>query len=201
MTKYTLPNLSYDYNALEPHISKQLLTIHHQKHHQAYVNGANTAFDKLTQARQDKTEIDIKAALKNLSWNLGGHVLHSMFWSNLIPTDKTKGKPDAKLLDMIERDFTSFERFKNEFTQCAMTVEGSGWAALTYDKMIDKLLIMQIEKHNTNIYPALTILIVLDCFEHAYYLDYKNEKAKFFEAFWQIVNWEEVNKRLEEVAK
>jgi len=195
---YSLPKLPYGYKDLEPHISEQQLTIHHQKHHQAYVNGANAILERLDKARKDGADVDAKAPLKELSWNIGGHLLHSLFWSNLAPAGKgVGGKPSGTLADRIDKEFGGFERFKKEFTQAAVSVEGSGWAALTLCRQTHRPIIMQVEKHNTNVYPAFRILMVLDVFEHAYYIDYKNDRAKFVEAFWNIVNWNEVSKRLE----
>jgi len=199
---YALPKLPYGYKDLEPHMSELQLTIHHQKHHQAYVTGANTILERLDKARKEATDVDVKATLKELSWNIGGHLLHSMFWSNLAPVGKGGGgKPIGAFSDAIEKEFGSFERFKKEFTQASMSVEGSGWGALTLCRQTRRPIIMQVEKHNTNVYPAYRILMVLDVFEHAYYIDYKNERAKFVEAFWNIVNWNEVNKRFEEASK
>jgi Fe-Mn family superoxide dismutase len=182
-------------------MSEQQLTIHHQKHHQAYVNGGNAILERFDKARKEGTDVDVKAALKELSWNIGGHRLHSFFWENLAPAGKGGGKPSKAIDDAIMKEFGSFERFKKEFTQAAMTVEGSGWAALTLDKLTRRLLVMQVEKHNTNVYPSFPILMVLDVFEHAYYIDYKNDRAKFVDAFWNIVNWNEINRRFEETSK
>lgn len=198
---YSLPKLPYEYKDLEPYISEEQLKIHHSKHHQAYVNGANAILEKLDKARKEDAALDIRATLKELSFNIGGHLLHSLFWGNLAPTGKGGGKPGGVFGEIVEKEFGSFERFKKEFTQAAISVEGSGWAALTFCKQTNRPIIMQIEKHNTNIYPMFRILMVLDVFEHAYYLDYKNERAKFVDAFWNIVNWGEVNKRLEELLK
>jgi len=198
---YVLPKLPYEYKDLEPYMSEQQLTIHHQKHHQAYVNSANAILERLDKARKESTDVDVKATLKELSWNIGGHLLHSLFWNNLAPAGKGDGKPNGALSDAIDKEFGSFERFKKEFTQAAVSVEGSGWAALTFCTQTRRPIIMQIEKHNTNVYPAFRILMVLDVFEHAYYIDYKNERAKFVDAFWNIVNWNEANKRLEEASK
>ncbi|MEM3399731.1 MAG: superoxide dismutase [Candidatus Micrarchaeia archaeon] len=199
--KYSLPKLNYGYNELAPYISEQQLTLHHQKHHQAYVNGANAVLDKLGKARSEAAEIDIKATLKELSFHIGGHVLHSLFWENMAPAGKGGEKPSGMLEEAIISEFGSFERFKKEFSQAAVSVEGSGWAALAYCKQTKRLLIAQIEKHNVNLYPNLNLLMVIDVWEHAYYLDYKNERAKFVEAFWKIVNWDEVAKRFGEAAK
>jgi len=198
---YVLPQLPYGYSDLAPYMSEEQLHIHHTIHHQAYVNGANAILRKLDSARRENTDIDVKAALKELSWNIGGHLLHSIFWVNLAPPSKGGGKPGGKLADIIEKEFGNFERFRKEFTQAAVSVEGSGWAALTICRQTNRPLIMQIEKHNTNMYPTFPILMVLDVFEHAYYIDYKNKRADFVEAFWNIVNWDEVSKRLEEVLK
>jgi len=193
---YVLPELPYGYRDLEPHISEEQLRIHHQKHHQGYVNAANTILQRLEKARKDGADLDVKSTLKELSFHIGGHLLHSLFWPNLAPVGKGGGKPRGVLGDSIEREFGSFERFKKEFSQAAVSVEGSGWAALSFCRQTNRPIIMQVEKHNTNVYPMFRILMVLDVWEHAYYLDYKNERAKFVDAFWNIVNWDEVNKRL-----
>jgi Fe-Mn family superoxide dismutase len=198
---YALPQLSYGYKDLAPNISEEQLRLHHQKHHQAYVNGANAILERLDKARKDGTDFDVKATLKELSFHIGGHLLHSLFWGNLAPTGKGGGKPAGSLNTALEKEFGTFERFKKEFSQAAISVEGSGWAALTLCRQTGRPIIMQIEKHNTNVYPMFRILMVLDVWEHAYYLDYKNERAKFVEAFWNIINWDEVNKRLEQALK
>jgi Fe-Mn family superoxide dismutase len=193
---FTLPKLPYDYTALAPYISEQQLKLHHDKHHQAYVNGANAIFEKLDKARSESADLDNKAMLKELSFNVGGHILHTTFWENMAPAGKGGGKPGGAVADMIDMGFGSFERFKKEFTAAATSTEGSGWAALTVHPCIGRPLIMQIEKHNVNVYPTFNILMVLDVWEHAYYLDYKNERPKFVEAFWNLVNWDKVNKNL-----
>jgi superoxide dismutase, Fe-Mn family len=194
---FSLPKLPYDYNALEPYISETQLKLHHDKHHQAYVNGANADFEKLDKARKENAEVDIKALLKDLSFNVGGHLLHSIFWENMAPAGKGGGgQPAGTLADAINKEFGSFEQFKKEFTKAAATTEGSGWAALAVHPCIERPLIMQIEKHNVNAYPTFKILMVLDVWEHAYYVDYKNERPKFIDAFWNVVNWDKVNKTL-----
>jgi Fe-Mn family superoxide dismutase len=198
---YVLPKLPYEYNALIPYISETQLMLHHQKHHQAYVNGANAILEKINKARTDVADLDMKPTLKELSFNIGGHILHSLFWNNLAPANQTGLRPTGTLIDVIEKEFGSFERFKKEFTQTAVSVEGSGWASLAFCKQTNRPIIMQIEKHNVNVYPTFKILMTLDVWEHAYYIDYKNERAKFVEAFWNIVNWDQVSKRLEELLK
>jgi Fe-Mn family superoxide dismutase len=195
---YVLPKLPYEYNALQPFISEEQLRLHHSKHHQAYINGANAMLELLDKARNEGADLDIKSALKSLSFNIGGHILHSLFWNNLASVEKN-GSPSEALNEAINNEFGSFERFKKEFTQTAVSVEGSGWAALAFCRQTKRPIIMQIEKHNVNVYPMFRILMVLDIWEHAYYLDYKNERSKFVDAFWNIVNWNEVSHRLEEV--
>jgi Fe-Mn family superoxide dismutase len=198
LKKYELPPLPYAPDALEPHISKEQLTLHHDKHHQAYVTGANANLEKLEKARQEGAEVDMKALLKELSFNIGGHVLHTLFWPTLAPAGKGGGgKPAGALADRIDREWGSFDRFKAEFTKAAASAEGSGWAALAHDALTDRLMIMQIEKHNNHVYPTFQILMVLDVWEHAYYVDYRNNRAGFIDGFWEIVNWDTVNKRLE----
>jgi len=193
---FSLPKLPYAYDALAPYMSEQQLTIHHDKHHLAYVNGANAIFDKLDKTRKENTELDMKATLKELSFHLGGHLLHSTFWENMAPSGKGGGKPGGAIADLLMKEFGSFERFKAEFTKAAVSVEGSGWAALAMQQCVDRPLIMQVEKHNVNVYPAFHLLMVLDLWEHAYYIDYKNDRAKFVEGFWNVVNWEYANKIL-----
>ncbi|MCW4041383.1 MAG: superoxide dismutase [Candidatus Bathyarchaeota archaeon] len=192
---YILPKLPYEYNALEPIISQELLTIHHDRHHQGYVNGANNILQTLDNGRSEGIDLDVKSTLKALSFNIGGHLLHSLFWPSLTSTEKASNEPSGELREAIIREFGSFEQFKKEFTQAAASVEGSGWAALSYCLQTDRPIIMQIEKHNTNVYPQFRILMVIDVWEHAYYLDYKNARGKFIENFWNIVNWNHANTR------
>ena len=198
---YTLPPLTYDLKALAPYISEAQLTLHYQKHHQAYVNGANALFEKLDKARKDGTDLDMKATLKELCFQAGGHILHLLFWKNLAPPDRAGKEPVGVLAEALKKEFGSFERFRKEFSVAAVSAEGSGWAALARCGMTGRLLIMQIEKHNVNVFPHLRIVMVLDVWEHAYYLDYKNERPRYVEAFWNIVNWDEVNRRYEAALK
>jgi Fe-Mn family superoxide dismutase len=198
---YSLPELPYPPDALAPSISEAQLRLHHDKHHAAYVNGANAIFEKLDNARKSGADLDIKSTLKELSFQAGGHILHTLFWKNLTPSGKSAEEPGGVLADNLEKEFGSFGRFRKEFTAAAVSTEGSGWAALARCGMTGRLLIMQIEKHNVNVYPHIRIIMVLDVWEHAYYLDYKNERPKFVDAFWNIVNWDEVNLRLEALLK
>jgi superoxide dismutase, Fe-Mn family len=193
---YVLAPLPYDYEDLAPAISGELLRLHHDKHHAAYVNGANNILTKLDKARKENTDVDMKAICKEFSFNLGGLFLHDRFWKNMAPTEKGGGKPGGKIGDAITRDLGTFERFKKEFSQAATTCEGGGWAVLSYCGLTDRIVINQFEKHNMNVPPQQKVLLVLDVWEHAYYLDYKNDRSKFVENWWNLVNWEEVDKRM-----
>jgi Fe-Mn family superoxide dismutase len=190
--KYELPPLPYSYNALEPYISAQIMELHHARHHKGYVDGANAALEKLLKAREG-AEVDVKAVLKDYSFNLGGHLLHTVFWQNLKPNGG--GEPGGELLDEINKVFGSFTVFKKLYTQAAVSVEGSGWAMLVYDELRDSLSIIQVEKHNLNVVPGLIPLLVIDVWEHAYYLQYQNQRAKYVDAWWNVVNWSDVEKR------
>ncbi|MDO8473798.1 MAG: superoxide dismutase, partial [Dehalococcoidia bacterium] len=171
---YTLPALPYAYTELQPFISEEQLKIHHTKHHQAYVDGANSIFERLGKARKEAADIDMKATLKELSFHLGGHELHSAFWKNMAPVGKGGGgKPTGTLCKYIDQEFGGFDRFKKEFTQAAISVEGSGWAVLTYCSATSRLAIMQVEKHNVNFPAGYSLLMCLDVWEHAYYLKYQ----------------------------
>ncbi|WMW26379.1 superoxide dismutase [Methanolobus sediminis] len=195
MTKelYKLPELKYGYADLEPYISEEQLRIHYEKHHQSYVNNVNSLLQMMDKAVEDGTEFDSKTAARSLSFNLGGHVLHSYFWWEMTPAEKASEEPVGELYDAIKESFGSFERFKSEFTKVASSVEGSGWAALTFCNDTKRLGIMQIEKHNTNLIPDFPIIMDIDVWEHAYYLDYKNARNEFIDAFWNIVDWEAIN--------
>ena len=198
---YKLPPLKFGYVDLEPYISEEQLRIHHDKHHQGYVNNTNSILEMMEKARKEGTDFDYKSAAKNLSFNLAGHVLHDFFWWEMTPADNSSKEPVGELAEAIKEDFGSFERFKKEFSQVAGTVEGSGWAALTYCTDTKRLGIMQIEKHNVNLIPDFPIIMDLDVWEHAYYLDYKNERGKFVDAFWNLVDWEEIDKYFKKVQK
>lgn len=199
---YTLPKLPYDYTALAPYISEEQLKLHHQKHHQAYVTGANAIFEKLDKARKENADLDMKATLKELSFHIGGFRLHNKFWENLAPAGKGGGgAPKGMLAKAMDAEFGKFDRFKKEFTQAASSAEGSGWAVLTFCRRTGRLLVIQIEKHNTNVPPGSEMLLVLDVWEHAYYLDYRNDRAKFVDAFWNLVNWDAVAQRFDALKK
>ncbi len=189
-----LPNLPYAYDALEPVISKKIMELHHTRHHLAYVTGANAAMDKLEKARAGEgLEIDYKAVMRDLSFHLNGHKLHSIFWQNLQKSKKDNA-PTGTLLEKIEEQFGTFAAFQTEFNGAAKAVEGSGWAALIADG--DDLHVIQIQNQNLMMVAETKVLLLLDVWEHAYYLDYANDRGKYVEAFWSIINWSDVAARL-----
>jgi len=196
--RYELPPLPYAYNALEPYIAEEIMRLHHQKHHQGYVNGANAALEKLEKFRKGEAQVDIRAVLRDLSFHLNGHILHSIFWPNMAPPGKGGGKPGGRTADLINQFFGSFERFKEEFSQAAKNVEGVGWALLLYEPKAGQLLVVQIEKHNLMHIANAQVLLALDVWEHAYYLQYKNDRGSYVDNWWNVVNWDDVEKRLED---
>lgn len=189
-----LPDLPYGYDALTPVISKEIMTIHHSRHHLGYVTGANAAMDKLEKARAGEGfEIDYKAVLRDLSFNLSGHKLHSIFWHNM-RKPKEGNEPTGALLQKLEEQFGSFASFQTEFGGAAKSVEGSGWAALVKDS--NDLHVIQIQNQNLLYVVETKPLLLLDVWEHAYYLDYQNDRGKYVDAWWSVVNWEDVAERL-----
>ena len=192
--KYVLPELPYAYDALEPHISAEIMELHHSKHHQNYVNGANAALEKLEAARKDGSIAAVVTALsKDLAFNLGGHTNHSLLWENLGPNGG--GKPTGALAAAIDADFGSFEEFQKHFAAAALGLQGSGWAVLAYDKIGERLVIEQMTDQQGNLSIDLVPLLLLDMWEHAFYLQYKNVKADYVAAVWNVFNWDEVAAR------
>jgi superoxide dismutase, Fe-Mn family len=198
---YTLPPLPYAYNALEPYISQQIMTLHHDKHHNAYVTGANAALDKLEKARAGQLQIDVRGVLRDLSFNIDGHKLHSIFWENMAPAGKGGGGPGGALADKIAADFGSVDKFKQQFGDAAKAVEGSGWALLLYDHEIDTLVLTQVEKQNFMHLAELPILLGVDVWEHAYYAQYLNDRGKYVDAWWNVANWDDAGKRFDKARK
>lgn len=193
MPVYTLPELGYDYGALAPHISAQIMELHHGKHHQAYVTGANTTLDALAEARATGGFANINKLERDLVFNLGGHVNHSVFWKNLSPDGGDK--PTGELAAAIDEFFGSFDAFTAHFTAAAMGVQGSGWAALVYDAVGGRPIIVQFHDQQQDFPVGSVPLLLLDVWEHAYYLDYKNVRADYVKAFWNIVAWDDVAAR------
>ncbi|MFM1783900.1 MAG: hypothetical protein RLZZ579_177 [Actinomycetota bacterium] len=192
MSTYTLPELSYDYSALEPHISARIMELHHSKQHQAYVTGANAALDSMEEARASNNFAVLPKLQKDLAFNLGGHVNHSVFWKNLAPSS---GTPEGELAAAITEYFGSFDAFKAHFTAAAIGIQGSGWAYLAWDSLGNRLIIGQLYDQQGNIALGNIPLLMLDMWEHAFYLDYQNVKADYVKAFWNIINWQDVAAR------
>ncbi len=195
MAIYTLPELPYDYAALEPHISGRIMELHHDKHHAAYVAGANSALEALAAAREEGNLGAINLWEKNLAFNLGGHTNHTIFWNNLSPNGG--GEPEGELAEAINDSFGSFEKFRAHFTATALGIQGSGWAVLAYDSISGKLVIFQLFDQQANVPVGTVPLFMVDMWEHAFYLDYLNVKADYVKAIWNIANWDDVAKRLD----
>jgi Fe-Mn family superoxide dismutase len=193
MAPYTLPELPYDYAALEPHISARIMELHHSKHHKAYVDGANNALAQLAEARETGQFQNINRLEKDLAFHLGGHVNHSIFWTNLAPG--SGGTPEGELAAAVDEFFGSFDKFTAHFTAAAMGIQGSGWAVLSYDPVGSQLVIQQLFDQQGNTAQGTIPVLQLDMWEHAFYLDYQNVKADYVAAFWNIVNWENVHQR------
>ena len=193
MTTYQLPDLSYDFGALEPHLSARILELHHDKHHRAYVDGANATLEKLSAARAAGDFSAIVGLEKTLAFNMSGHVLHSMLWENLSPNGG--GEPTGALADAIGENFGGFDAFKAQMTNATITVQGSGWGALAWEPLGKNLLVQQIYDHHANSVQGSTPLLVIDAWEHAYYLQYENRRPDYVNAVWNVINWDDVTKR------
>ncbi|MEQ3551334.1 superoxide dismutase [Pseudonocardia nematodicida] len=193
MADYTLPDLPYDYGALAPHIAPEIMELHHSKHHNTYVQGLNATLDKLAEAR-DKNDFGAIVGLeKTLAFNLGGHVNHSAFWTNLSPDGGNE--PTGELAAAIDADFGSFDAFRAHFTAAATTIQGSGWAILGWDQLGGKLLVHQLYDQQSQLPAGQTPIVLLDMWEHAFYLQYKNVKPDYVKAWWNVVNWADASER------
>lgn len=199
MQKYKLPELPYDYSALEPHISGKIMELHHDKHHNTYVNGANTTLEKLAAAREAEDLAAINQFSKDLAFNLGGHTNHSVFWTNMGPDGG--GEPEGELAVAIAENFGSFAAFKKHFSAAATGLQGSGWAVLAWDSISSRLVIFQLFDQQGNVPVGVTPLLMLDMWEHAFYLDYQNVKADYVKAWWNVVNWQNVAARFDNAEK
>ena len=197
MAKYELPELPYDYSALEPHYSAEVLELHHDKHHKAYVDGANTTFEKLGEARESGDFGTINQLEKNMAFHLSGHVLHSLLWQNMSPDGG--GEPEGELGAAVKESFGSFDALRAQISEAANNVQGSGWAALSWEPLSSRLIVEQIYDHQGNVGQGGPPILALDMWEHAYYLQYKNVKKDWVDAFWNVVNWPDVADRFERV--
>lgn len=190
---YTLPDLPYDYSALEPHISGEIMELHHDKHHATYVKGANTALDRMAEARQSGELTYVNQLQRDLAFNLAGHVNHSVFWKNMSPDGGDK--PDGELAAAIDEGFGSFDALKTQFSAAAAGVQGSGWGVLSYDPIGHRLLVEQHYDQQGQKVTNGQALLMCDVWEHAFYLQYKNVKADYIAAWWNTVNWPDVAAR------
>jgi Fe-Mn family superoxide dismutase len=193
MPTYVLPDLDYDYGALEPHISGQIMELHHDKHHAAYVKKANETLEKLDEARDKADYTRIAGLEKALAFNLSGHMLHSVFWKNMMP--KGGDRPAGAVAQAITKDFGSFGAFQKQMNEVSGSIMGSGWGALIYEPIAGRLLTCQIYDHQSNLAQGGVPLLVMDAWEHAYYLQYRTEKTKFFDAVWNLWDWDDVSAR------
>lgn len=192
--KYVLPPLPYAYEALEPSIDAETMKIHHDKHHAGYVKNLNAALDKLEEARKSGNFDSIQALSKSVSFNGGGHTLHTLFWKNLAPQG-AGGEPEGQLLKMIERDFGSVDALKAQFSAAAGAVEGSGWGICGLELMGRRLIVIQGENQQKLTTWGIVPILVLDVWEHAYYLNYQNRRPDYIGAFYNVINWNEVSRR------
>jgi superoxide dismutase, Fe-Mn family len=186
---YVLPDLPYDYSALQPHLSAELLELHHAKHHAAYVKGANETLERLG----DAEKWQVPGLEQSLAFHIGGHLMHSMFWECLTPDGG--GKPDGELGAAIDAEFGGFDQFKERLSDALTTIQGSGWAVLGWEPLAQRLMIMQVKDHHGAHVVAARPIIVVDGWEHAYYLDYRNEKEKWASAFFELADWSGANER------
>jgi Fe-Mn family superoxide dismutase len=192
---YTLPDLDYDYAALEPHISARIMELHHSKHHKAYVDGANAAVAKLEELRESGDFAAVNGVEKNLAFHLGGHTNHSVFWKNMSPDGG--GQPEGEVAAAIVEFFGGFDKFQAHFNANANAIQGSGWSILAWDTLGERLNIMQLFDQQGNIPVGQIPVLQLDMWEHAFYLQYENVKADYVKAWWNLVNWVDVSDRLE----
>ncbi|MFC6905604.1 superoxide dismutase [Halalkalicoccus tibetensis] len=193
--EYTLPELPYDYDALEPAIDARIMELHHSAHHQGYVDGTNAALDELEGMREADDYEGIKRAKRDLSFNLSGHVNHAIFWENMDP--EGGGEPEGKLCDRLIEDFGSVSAFREEFSAAAEAVESNGWAWLFYEPLADQLIVGQVESQNRLEHQDATPLLGLDVWEHAYYLQYENRRGEYVDSWWDVVDWDDVAQRYE----
>ena len=196
--RYTLPPLPYDYDALEPAIDSQTMRIHHTKHHAGYVGGLNTALSELAKARETGDMALVKHWTLAASFHGSGHVNHTLFWHGMAPAGNGGGgRPEGHLAKTIERDFGSFEKFKDQFVAASSSVEGSGWGWLVYEPLAGQLLILQAEKQQNEGIWGVDPLLGVDVWEHAYYLKYQANRGEYVENFFSVINWAEVSRRFD----
>ena len=189
---YELPSLPYELDALAPIISEEIMVLHHGTHHQAYVKAANETVEKLSELPPSD---DPSPLLRSLSFNVSGHVLHGLFWNSMTPNGT--GSPSPALASQIVSSFGSVENLMERMTLTVEKLAGIGWAALVWEPTAKRLLVAQIHDHQHDLIAGTTPVMVIDGWEHAYYLQYGAAKAKWAKAFWEIANWDGVEARIE----
>lgn len=195
---YQLPPLLYDFHALEPVISAEIMELHYTKHHQTYVNNLNKALDQYAEANHKQDLATIESLLSVIKFNGGGHINHSIFWTNLAPKSAGGGiPPNGALAQAIEKDFGSIQNLIEQLSSKAIALQGSGWAWLGYCKMHQRLTLATCDNQDPLITKGLIPLLGIDVWEHSYYLQYKNARADYVKAIWDIINWKNVAERFE----
>ncbi|MEU4768090.1 superoxide dismutase [Actinosynnema sp. NPDC023794] len=195
MSQYVLPDLPYDYAALEPAITGEILELHHSKHHAAYVKGANDTLERLAETREKEDFSGIVGLEKTFAFNLSGHVLHTMFWDNLSPDGGDR--PDGELAAAIDEHFGSFDAFAKQLSAATTLVQGSGWGVLAWEPLSRRLVVEQVYDHHGNVGMNTTPVLVFDAWEHAYYLQYRNVRPDYVQKLWSLVNWADVTRRFD----
>jgi Fe-Mn family superoxide dismutase len=200
---YVLPPLPYGYADLEPYIGAETMKLHHDKHHAGYVKGANAAFAQLEEIRRVGGEDirRVRAVTDDLSFNASGHVLHSLFWVSMSKNGGGDPPAGGDLSKMLLRDFGTLAAFRGQFNAAAMQVQGSGWGILALEPVSQRLVVLAAEKHQNMGIPGSVPLLVLDVWEHAYYLQYQNRRADYIKAFAEVIDWESVQGRLQRAMK
>ena len=195
---YDLPPLPYGYADLEPHIDAQTIKLHHDVHHAGYVRNANAAIADLESARRVGGEriLQVRALTDKLSFNLSGHLLHSLLWTSMSREGGSDPTPDSELARLIKRDFGSIDAFRANFQAAAQQVQGSGWGVLGFEPMAQRLLVLQAEKHQNAAVWGVVPLLVIDVWEHAYYLKHQNKRSGYIKAFIDVLNWQSADERL-----
>jgi Fe-Mn family superoxide dismutase len=193
--RYVLPDMPYDYAALEPAITGEILELHHSKHHAAYVKGANDTLDRLAETREKEDFSGLVGLEKTFAFNLSGHVLHTIFWENLSP--EGGDRPEGELAAAIDEHFGSFEAFSKQLSTATASVQGSGWGVLAWEPLSKRLVVEQVYDHHGNVGMNTTPILVFDAWEHAYYLQYRNVRPDYVQKLWSLVNWTDVTRRFD----
>lgn len=195
---YQLPPLPYDFGALEPFISAEIMNLHYTKHHQAYVNNLNKALEQYAEAQQKQDLTTMTSLLSAIKFNGGGHLNHSIFWTNLSPKNKEGGiPPQGALAKAIDQEFGSLQQLIDQLSAKSVAIQGSGWGWLGFDKAHQRLVLATCENQDPLSTKGLIPLLGIDVWEHSYYLQYKNVRADYVKQIWNVINWKDVAARFE----